>query len=120
MNNWGGQSNGVGSSAAWFERYRSAFLIIVTVALLALGAAFVLMDRYQLGQAGALPARLDRFTGQVIACVPQRGCLEFIPAGQPPLATVNTSVAPASKSPAGPAGLGTSGAANPEIAPALK
>lgn len=120
MSNWGGQSNGAGSSATWFERYRPAFLISVTVALVALGAAFVLMDRYQLGQAGALPARLDRFTGQVIACVPQRGCLEFIPAGQPPLATVNTTTAPAPKSPAGSASSGITGSANPAVAPLPK
>lgn len=117
MSNWGGQSGGADSGAAWFERYRPLFLILVTVALIALGAAFVVMDRYQLGQAGALPARLDRFTGQVIACVPQRGCLEFIPAGQPPLGTMSASAGPAQKVPAAPA---TSGAANPALAPPPK
>ncbi len=112
MSNWGGQpaSGGAGSSAAWFERARPAFLIIVTVALLALGAAFVFTDRYQIGQAGGLPVRLDRYTGQVIGCVPQRGCVEFIPAGQPPLGTVTTKPEagatpppPAPASPAAPA-----------------
>lgn len=93
VSNWGGPPKS--ASGEWFERARPAFLITVTVALLALGAAFVFTDRYQIGQAGALPARLDRFTGQVVACVPQRGCVEFIPAGRPTLATVVPAPKPA-------------------------
>jgi hypothetical protein len=87
MSNWGGPTK-PGSGGDWFERSRPAYLIIVTVALLAFGAALVASERYQLDQASGVPTRLDRFTGQVIACVPQRGCVEFIPAGNPPLATV--------------------------------
>jgi hypothetical protein len=86
VSNWGGGNSGSGGD--WFERARPGFLIAVTVALLLLGAAFVFTDRYQLGQAGALPARLDRFTGQVIACIPPKGCFVIIPAGDPPLQTV--------------------------------
>ena len=102
MSNWGGQSGsgGAGPGAAWFERARPAFLIVVTAALFALGVAFVFTDRYQIGLAAGLPVRLDRFSGQVIGCVPQRGCFEIIPAGQPPLATVSATpkaaLAPAS------------------------
>ena len=99
MSNWGGQSNEAGSSAAWFERYRPAFLIITTAALIALGAAFIFTDRYAVGQAGGLPVRLDKFTGEIIACVPPRGCFAIVPAGQPPLATM--TAAPAPKSPTG-------------------
>lgn len=97
VSNWGGQPK-AGSGGDWFERAKPGFLIAVTVALLALGAAFVFTDRYQLDQAAGVPTRLDRFTGQVIACVPQRGCFEFIPAGSPTLATVLTSPKPAGPS----------------------
>jgi hypothetical protein len=99
LSNWGGQSK-PGSGGDWFERARPAYLIVVTVALLALGVAFVFSDRYAIGQAGPMPARLDRLTGQVIACVPPRGCFELIPAGKPQLGTV-TAVPKAAAPPAG-------------------
>ena len=99
VSNWGGgrPSSGGGD---WFDRARPVLLMVVTLALLALGAALVVMDRYQIGQAGTLPARLDRFTGQVIACVPQRGCVEFIPAGDPSLQPVVTQKPAAPPAPA--------------------
>jgi hypothetical protein len=58
--------------------------IIALVGLLllaAFGAASLYLNRYEIGSAGGVPARLDRLTGQVIGCVPGQGCLELIPAG---------------------------------------
>jgi len=55
------------------------------LALCAFGALAVWISRYEIGTAGGVPARLDRFTGQVIGCVPGQGCLELIPAGTPAL-----------------------------------
>ena len=99
MSNWGGQPKP--DTGDGFERARAGYLIAVTIALLLLGAAFVFTDRYAIGQAGGLPARLDRLTGQVIACAPPRGCVEIIPAGRITLSTVLT--APKPGAPAAPA-----------------
>ena len=60
-------------------------LIIGLAALVVLGAVAVWCSRYEIGVAAGVPARLDRFTGQVIGCVPGQGCLELVPAGEPPL-----------------------------------
>jgi hypothetical protein len=60
-------------------------LIVGLAALVALGAVAIWCSRYEIGVAAGVPARLDRFTGQVIGCVPGQGCLELVPAGEPPL-----------------------------------
>ena len=60
-------------------------LIVGLAALVVLGAVAVWCSRYEIGVAAGVPARLDRFTGQVIGCVPGQGCLELVPAGEPPL-----------------------------------
>ncbi|HKR87541.1 MAG TPA: hypothetical protein VJS38_05150 [Phenylobacterium sp.] len=60
-------------------------LIVSLAALVLLGAAAVWFSRYEIGVAAGVPARLDRFTGQVIGCIPGQGCLELVPAGEPPL-----------------------------------
>ena len=56
--------------------------------LLLFGAAVLWLNRYEMGQAGGLPVRLNRMTGEVIACVPKQGCFALIPAGEPTLGTV--------------------------------
>lgn len=114
MSNWGGPTKPAGGE--WFDRIGPAYLVAVTLALLVLGAALVVAERYQLDQASGVPTRLDRFTGQVIACVPQRGCVEFIPAGNPPLATVM----PTPKAPPANTGTASAPAAAPPPAPAVK
>jgi hypothetical protein len=78
--------------------------VILVLALLALCgaiAAAVWMSRYELGAAGGLPARLDRFTGQVISCVPSKACFEFIPAGEPVLEKPVLKPGPAVEAPGG-------------------
>src|SRR5689334_25253921 len=60
-------------------------LIVGLAALVVLGAAALWCSRYEIGMAAGVPARLDRFTGQVIGCVPGQGCLELVPAGAPQL-----------------------------------
>jgi hypothetical protein len=91
-------------------------LLAALVALCVLAGLAVWASRYELGTAGGLPARLDRFTGEVIGCVPGQGCLQFIPAGSPALrsAVAKPAAAPAS-APAGnaPAGNASSPAAPP-------
>ncbi len=62
-----------------------AALVLGLIVLGALAGLAVWLSRYELGTAGGLPARLDRFTGQVIGCVPGQGCVELIPAGEPSL-----------------------------------
>ena len=113
MSNWGGQPK-AGSGGDWLERSRGTYLVVVTVALLVLAGILVVADRYQIDQAGGLPTRLDRFTGQVIACVPQRGCVEFIPAGAPTL----NPVIPAPKAGMNPAQAPVSPGAPAAAAPA--
>jgi hypothetical protein len=92
---------------------RSTYLVVVTIVLLLLAAALVLAERYQVDQAAGIPTRLDRFTGQVIACVPQRGCVEFIPAGQPVLAKVSAPPAKSVSAPPAPAPAAPARAAPP-------
>lgn len=82
------------------------------VILAALAAAILWMNRYEIGQAGGLPVRLNRMTGQVIACVPKQGCFMMIPAGEPELGTVREVSPPqgstSTAQPAGPAGASPS------------
>jgi len=95
---------------------------LVIVALVALGVVAALAlwcSRYEIGTAGGLPLRLDRFTGQVIGCVPSQGCFEFIPAGEPTLHSpaLRPMTAPATP-PAAAAGAPPAG--NAAAAPAAK
>jgi hypothetical protein len=70
-------------------------LIISLAALVVLGAVAVWCSRYEIGFAVGVPTRLDRFTGQVIGCAPGQGCVELVPAGEPPLRSVHRPAAPA-------------------------
>jgi hypothetical protein len=63
----------------------SPALVVAIVALCVFAAAIVWLNRYEVGAVGPITTRLDRFTGQVIGCVPGNGCVEFVPAGSPPL-----------------------------------
>jgi hypothetical protein len=66
----------------------------MTAGLLVFGAAVLWLNRYEMGQAGGLPVRLNRLTGEVIACVPKQGCFALIPAGEPTLGTLRETLAP--------------------------
>jgi hypothetical protein len=64
-------------------------LVATAIALCVLGAAIVWMNRYEVSSSlvGPIPMamRLDRFTGQVIGCIPGNGCIEMVPSGTPAL-----------------------------------
>jgi hypothetical protein len=66
-------------------RLADVCLIIALLALCAAAAAAIWVNRYEVATAGGLPARLNRFTGQVVGCIPGQGCVEIVPAGEPPL-----------------------------------
>ena len=57
------------------------------------------LNRYEIGQAGGVPVRLNRMTGEVIACVPRQGCFSIIPAGEPELGTPHEAQAPLAAGP---------------------
>jgi hypothetical protein len=59
-------------------------LIVALLLIAAFGLGALFLNRYEIGNAGGMPARLDRLTGRVIGCIPG-GCLELIPAGEPVL-----------------------------------
>lgn len=67
---------------------------ILFAVILAFGAASIWINRYELGQVGGVPVRMNRFTGQVIGCV-ARGCFAIIPAGEPPLGKIEVVATPA-------------------------
>ena len=71
-----------------------AWLIAMAAGLLLFGAAVLWLNRYEMGQAGGLPVRLNRITGEVIACVPKQGCFALIPAGDPTLGTLRETLPP--------------------------
>jgi hypothetical protein len=60
-------------------------LIIALLALCSAAAAALWINRYEVATAGGIPARLNRFTGQVVGCIPGQGCVEIVPAGEPAL-----------------------------------
>ena len=66
-------------------RLADVCLIIALLALCAAAAAAIWINRYEVATAGGLPARLNRFTGQVVGCIPGQGCVEIVPAGEPQL-----------------------------------
>jgi hypothetical protein len=66
-------------------RLADVILITALIALCAAAAASLWINRYEISTAGGVPARLNRFTGQVIGCIPGQGCVEIIPAGEPTL-----------------------------------
>jgi hypothetical protein len=67
------------------EQKMSATMVATVVALCVFGAAIIWLNRYESGAIGVMSTRLDRFTGQVIGCLPNAGCIELVPAGAPTL-----------------------------------
>ena len=86
------------------------------LALCIFGALALWISRYEIGTAGGVPARLDRFTGQVIGCVPGQGCLELIPAGTPALRNAVMQRVQ-SGAPTTPPNAPATGNATPAVAP---
>lgn len=84
MGPWSKPTNVKTQSSATLGPAEWALMIGLAV-LVVLGAVAIWCSRYEIGVAAGVPARLDRFTGQVIGCVPGQGCLELIPAGEPAL-----------------------------------
>jgi hypothetical protein len=66
-------------------RLADVCLIIALLALCSAAAAAIWINRYEVATAGGVPARLNRFTGQVVGCIPGQGCVEIVPAGEPAL-----------------------------------
>jgi hypothetical protein len=95
------------------ERRKPGEIMLWTalIALCTLGALGAWMSRYEAGTAGAIPTRMNRWTGQVIGCVPLKGCVELVPAGEPALTTPIASHQVAAASPAAEAA--PAGAAEP-------
>jgi len=89
---------------------------VLGVLLVALAAGALWLNRYELGQAGGVPVRMNRLTGEVIGCGAQ-GCVAIIPAGEPQLKTSAPPAAP--PQPAAPPAA-ASPAAEPKAAPAEK
>lgn len=92
-------------------------LMIGLAALVVLGAAVLWCSRYEIGIAAGVPTRLDRFTGQVIGCVPGQGCLELIPAGQPTLRSAVVQRVPGGAPNAAATGNATPAGAPPSPTP---
>ena len=84
------------SAAEWI-------LLLGLLALCVIAGLALWASRYEIGTAGGLPARLDRFTGQVISCVPGQACFELIPSGEPALHTpvIRSGASAAPHAPAG-------------------
>lgn len=102
MGPWGNEGDRrtrrVGSIGGAGVSWGSIYLAIITIALVVLCAFALMMQRYQVSEIGTLPMRLDRFTGEVVSCIPRRGCFSFIPAGQlaaAPLSALEATPAPA-------------------------
>jgi hypothetical protein len=97
------------------EPKASPAVVAAIIALCVFGAAILWLNRYEVSSVGPVPMRLDRFTGQVIGCLPNSGCIEFIPVGTPELreSVMRREPAPAQVAP--PAGAP---AGNAQAAPA--
>ena len=89
-----------------------AWLILLAIVLALFGFAILWMNRYEVIQVGGLPVRLDRLTGEVVACVPRQACFAIIPAGEPALGAAPAP--PAAQAPPSPA---QTPAANTEVKP---
>jgi hypothetical protein len=80
---WSNSSGNTTNSNVLPQRKASPALVASIVALCLFGAAIVWLQRFEVSSIGPVALRLDRFTGQVIGCVPNAGCVEFVPAGTP-------------------------------------
>ena len=88
---------GLGEEGA--RRLAQVYLGVVTVALVLLCAFALLLQRYEVVELGTVPTRLDRLTGELIGCIPGRGCFAIIPPGEPPLTTVVATPGPGAPAP---------------------
>src|ERR1700741_871423 len=94
-------------------------LMVGLAALVVLGAVAVWCSRYEIGLAGGVPARLDRFTGRVIGCIPGQGCQGLIPAGEPAVrgGVIDRPISPAPEAASGNAAPAASPPSHPTSQP---
>ena len=64
------------------------YFVVITASLLALAAGALALQRYEAVQMAGVPTRLDRLTGELVGCVPPKGCFVIVPAGEPRLASL--------------------------------